>query len=97
MKDLTTEEAVEYVKDILKYPKLYASTENEGDFLRGIDKNKIEKILNELENKDKIIDAMALQLFGVLIWDDKKEELITLDTAEEVKQYFERNVKDEKI
>ncbi len=97
MKDLTTEEAVEYVKDILKYPKLYASTENEGDFLRGIDKNKIEKVLNELENKDKIIDAMALQLFGVLIWDDKKEELITLDTAEEVKQYFERNVKDEKI
>ena len=95
MKDTTTEEAVEYVKDILKYPKLYASTENEEDFLRGIDKNKIEKVLNELENKDKIIDAMALQLFGVLIWNDEKEELITLDTAEEVKQYFERSVRDE--
>jgi len=54
-----------------------------------------EKVLNELENKDKIIDAMALQLFGVLIRDDKKEELITLDTEEEVKQHFERKVKDE--
>lgn len=86
------EAAVKYVRAILEFPELYASTGHEEDFLRGIDKNKIEKVLNELENKDKIIDAMALQLFGVRIWDDKKEELISLDTAEEVKQYFERKM-----
>lgn len=49
----------------------------------------------ELEKKDKIIDAMALQLSGISIWDDQKEEPLILMTEEEVKQYFENEVKDE--
>lgn len=58
-------------------------------------KQAIETILAELEKKDKIINAMALQLSGISIWDDEKEEPIILNTEEEVKQHFERKVKDE--
>jgi hypothetical protein len=49
---MSEDEAIEYVKEILKYPKLYAWTEKEEDFLRGIDKAKIETIL-DLYNKEK--------------------------------------------
>lgn len=52
-------------------------------------------IRDELEKKDKIIDAMALQLSGLVVWDFKKDEPVLLKTEEEVKQYFERKVKDE--
>lgn len=89
------EAAVKYVRAILEFPELYASTGHEEDFLRGIEKTKIEKVLNELEKKDKIINAMALQLSGISIWDDQKEEPLILMTEKEVKQYFENEVKDD--
>ena len=54
----------------------------------------LEKVLNELEKKDKIINAMALQLSGISIWDDQKEEPIILMTEEAVKEYYERMITD---
>lgn len=38
--------AIEYINKMLEYPKLYAHTGNESDFLRGIDKKQIETVLN---------------------------------------------------
>lgn len=54
--------AIEYINKMLEYPKLYAHTGNESDFLRGIDKKQMETVLNliekqrtELEEKDKLL------------------------------------------
>lgn len=56
------------------------------------ERDKKDEIINK---KDKIINAMALQLSGISIWDDQKEEPLILMTEEEVKEYFEKEVKDE--
>lgn len=55
---MTEEElkAIEYTKSILKFPKLYASTEIDGNFLRGIDKEKINTLLNLIEKQQEKID-----------------------------------------
>lgn len=50
------ENAIEYMKSILEYKHLYASTGKDTDFLRGIDKEKIETVVQALEQKDKIIE-----------------------------------------
>ena len=57
---MTEEElkAVEYTKSILKFPKLYASTEIVGNFLRGIDKEKINILLNLIEKQQKEIELL---------------------------------------
>lgn len=49
----------------------------------------------ELEKKDKIIDAMALQLSGIVVWDFEKDEPVLLKTEDGVKQYFERKIEDD--
>jgi len=53
------------------------------------ERDKKDEIINK---KDKIINAMALQLSGITIWDNKKEEPLILKTEEEVKKYYEGNV-----
>lgn len=55
----------------------------------------IETILKELEKKDKMIDILAVQLIGLAVWNDKKDDAIIFKNKEEVKQYFERKVEDE--
>jgi len=109
MKDITTEEAVQTLKDFAKYGRYYSvNTEHHM-------KSSINKVLDELEKKNNqmekhkkeninaskiirkqnlIINAMALQLSGISIWDDKKEEPLILMTEEDVKKYFERTVSD---
>lgn len=49
----------------------------------------------KIREKDKIINAMALQLAGISIWDDKKEVPTILMTEEEVKKYYEGKVKND--
>lgn len=93
------EAAVKYVRAILEFPELYASTGHEEDFLRGIDKTKIEKVLNELEKKDKIIKLMIKHLCNV-IDNDSDASLLPFydsddDLEEKVKKYFERKAEDE--
>lgn len=46
----------------------------------------------ELEKKDKIIDEMAKQLVGLLIFDDKDDLEAILETKEKVKDYFTKKV-----
>lgn len=48
--------AIEYTKSILEFPKLYASTEIVGNFLRGIDKEKLNTLLNLIEKQQKEIE-----------------------------------------
>lgn len=97
MKDITTEEAVAVLAEFKKtgYHLMLCKYEGSRQRTNRALEQAIEKVLNELEKKDKIIDAMALQLSGISIWDDQKEEPLILMTEEEVKQYFERKVKDE--
>ena len=119
MKDITTEEAVnelkERIRTLNRHIKNYEESKCETNIYIQLKKESkaIEKVLNELESlqfkyraraerlntkiekKDKIINAMALQLSGISIWDDQKEEPLILMTEEEVKEYFERKVKDE--
>lgn len=60
----------------------------------------IETILNELEKKDKIINAMAkfidTELSSEHLTRVLKKEVLPLKTyQEDIKQYFEKEVKDE--
>ena len=48
-----------------------------------------------IKKKDKQIDLMAEQLAGLTIWDTEKEEPLILTDKEDIKQYFERKVKDD--
>ena len=59
--------------------------------------NLIQEQEKEIEKKDKQIDLMAKQLAGLTIFDIDKEEPLILGDKEEIKQYFERKVEDEKI
>ena len=70
------EKAIEYTKEILKYQKLYASTEKDEDFLRVIDKEAIETVLKVLEQKDKEIKNSIPQ-------NKIKEQLDKLDLDQE--------------
>jgi urease accessory protein UreH len=88
MKDITTEEAVQIMRNHICW------IENKTV------KQAIEKILNELEKKDKIIDAMAkfidTELSSEHLTRVLKKEVLPLKTyREDIKQYFEKEVKDE--
>ena len=48
-----------------------------------------------IKKKDKQIDLMADNLVGMTIWDTEKEEPLILTDKEDIKQYFERKVKDD--
>ena len=54
------------------------------------------RVIDELEQKDKIIDLMAEQLAGIAIWDIKKDEPLILMSKEEVIKYYERESKNAK-
>lgn len=54
------------------------------------------RVIDELEQKDKIIDLMAQQLAGIAIWNDEKEEPLILMSKEEVIKYFEERCKNAK-
>ena len=47
-----------------------------------------------IAKQNKIIDLMTEQLAGLTIWDNEKEEPLILKDKEEVKQCFERKVKE---
>lgn len=96
----TVKQAIEKVLDELENEKEY----HQWDAEKLQDYHKENSELNtkcvqleyQLEKKDKMINAMALQLSGISIWDDKKEEPLILMTEEDVKKYFERTVADER-
>lgn len=95
---METEKAIEDIKELLKYPKWYASTEKETDFLRGIDKSLIESVLKELEKKDKIIYLMAKQISTQDIDEDIciHEGICNENECIEcIKQYFENKANEE--
>lgn len=94
MKDITIEEATKIIKNFIDYFNKNKDDGNKANLcVLGEEIKAIEKVLNKLEKKDKIIDTMALQLAGLVIWDSQKDEPVFLKTEEEVKQYFEKEVK----
>lgn len=90
MKDITTEEAIEKIKKFIKILKCFESNCNLNDFDLPY---ALEKVLNELEKKDKIINAMAEEWFELdsLFMIRGKN----IHSEKELKQYFEKKVKDE--
>ena len=113
MKDITTEEAIILLKDFKdgKIEKDKLENYAKGGFKLGYFYTKdiqqaIEKVLNELEKKDKIIDAMTeyIEEINYIDIDDNECEFETKHQIECpptsckdcIKQYFEREVKDEK-
>lgn len=51
----------------------------------------IEKVINELEKKDKVIDEMANSLIGIGLYDIKVGQKFCFN-EEEVKEYFYKKV-----
>lgn len=93
MKDITTEEAVDRLKHTLELHILFF-----GD--AGGVQLALEKLLNELEKKDKIINAMTefidTELSSEHLTRVLKKEVLPLKTyREDIKQYFEEEIKDE--
>lgn len=58
-----------------------------------LDEHYVRVILNLIQKQDKIIDKMAEQLAGLVIWKD--EEDVILGDKEEVKEYFKKEVEKE--
>ena len=50
------------------------------------------KLYNKIDKLNKMIDEMAEQLVGIVIFDIEKDEPLILGDKEEVKQYFEKKV-----
>lgn len=87
MKDITTEEAVEIVK------KMHSSV-----YVLGKQHDALGEVLNELNKKDKIIDAMAEVIEECRQNDCLESEDVDLSQiagVKAIKQYFEKEVKDE--
>jgi uncharacterized lipoprotein YehR (DUF1307 family) len=102
MKDITTEEAVEKLKDItnhFKNIKTVVDTMEFNTFSMDICEA-IEKVLNELEKKDKIINAMTEYIDYQTYRDNEECEFQSLNNikcpdticTDCIKQYFERKV-----
>jgi len=86
MKDITTEEAVKQVNDFLEGKKIQYGKgyKNNNNF------KAIEKVLNVLEKKDKLINAMAKEWFEL-------DELFmirgkNIHSVDDLKKYFKRKV-----
>ncbi len=98
MKDITTEEAIKFLKNVVKQNGDLDSFTSVPFYIK--EAKAINKILTELENKDKIIDAMAefidTELSSEHLTRVLKKEVLPLKTyREDIKQYFEKEVKDE--
>lgn len=90
-------EAIEQIKSWREYiikNKDKVNKANDLEFCLRLILNLIQKQQLKLEKKDKIIDEMTLQLVGLTIWDNKKEDIVILKTEEQVKQYFEKKVEE---
>ncbi len=85
----------ENIQELINTCKMWIRDDDYDAYCRFFDMGAMEELLNELEKKYKIIDAMALQLSGISIWDNQKEEPIILVSEDAVKEYYERKVKDE--
>lgn len=106
MKDITIEEAVKDLKSLLEE---YKDCSVEGLNMQvdvGFNEERcrnLEKVLNELKKKDKIIDAMTEYIEEINYIDDNECEFETKHQIECpptsckdcIKQYFEKEVKDE--
>ena len=57
-----------------------------------VEKKYYQKLVNIIKMQNKIIDEMAEQLAGIVIFDIEKDEPLILGDKEEVKQYFEKKV-----
>ena len=75
------EKAIEYTKQILKYPKLLADTEKEGNFLREIDKVKI----------DIVVEALEQRIINQKIYAEEYEK-VTKQLNCEVKDNLEKSI-----
>ena len=75
------EKAIEYTKQILKYPKLLADTEKEGNFLREIDKGKI----------DTVVEALEQRIINQKIYAEEYEK-VTKQLNCEVKDNLEKSI-----
>jgi hypothetical protein len=95
MKDITTEEAIKFLKNIVKQNGDLDSSTSVPFYKK--EAKAIEKVLNELKNKDKIIDAMAQIIEDCRQNDCLESEDIDLSQiagVKAIKQYFEKEVKD---
>ena len=71
----------------------FENTEDELEFeIEKLQKENAE-LKNKLKEKDKIIDLMAVHLIGATMFDN--DEPIIFLKEEKVKQYFERQVKND--
>ena len=66
-------------------------------FLMNIEQQAIETVLSELEKKEAIINEMAEQLAGLVIFDIEKDEPLVLGDKEEVKEYFTKKSEKEGV
>jgi len=87
MKDITTEEAIKRLHDLIHTCDVGIEKHGAYDDLFALDKQALEKVLNELEKKDKIIDAMAKR-----IQEDLKREYNIDRTIEQLKEFYREEV-----
>ena len=57
-----------------------------------IENNRLEKIEFERDIANMMVDEMAIQLVGMTIWNNEKQEPLILMNEEEVIEYFEKKV-----
>lgn len=89
---MTEEElkAIEYTKSILKFPKLYASTEIDGNFLRGIDKEKLDILLNLITKQQEKLKKYKFNMGVICEYsiDVSKGHINAKDAIEGIRKYI---------
>lgn len=87
--------AIEYTKSILKFPKLYASTEIDGNFLRGIDKEKLDTLLNLIEKQQKELENIKKEVQEHIAFENRlKRDGTEPDLFNQGRFYVANNIKD---
>ena len=74
--------------------KKYIQELEESNKQLDIENNRLEKIEFERDTANKVIEEMAIQLVGVTLWNDEKQEPLILINEEEVIKHFKEKVKD---
>lgn len=93
-----TEEEAQKVLDELNTVRIEVLNDEAKKLFEAIMKiaDERDKLKEELDLKNKIINLMSEQFAGLTIFDIDKDEPLTLSDKEEVKQYFENKAKEKR-